>query len=203
MTDPDDREESPATVSSDEVVSNHDEPADLHTEGGSEGREAGDADRDRSEPGPVDAHHEAPPSGGASMEAHRPSVEHFDAAEQALPGLNGLEVTATFKGPIPPPNILQGYENISPGFADRIIGMAEHALDATTEMDLTDRRAEAFALKAATVGVTFFPWIAIVCATILAVAGLPFAALLTGAAGLLVAGPQIIAAVRGRQDPDA
>ena len=30
-----------------------------------------------------------------------------------------------FKGPIPPPEILRDYENIKPGFAERIIAMAE------------------------------------------------------------------------------
>jgi|LGVF01.1.fsa_nt_gb uncharacterized membrane protein len=32
---------------------------------------------------------------------------------------------AEYSGPIPPPNILAGYEEIHPGFADRIIKMAE------------------------------------------------------------------------------
>jgi len=35
------------------------------------------------------------------------------------------EVRATFVGPIPPPDILQGYDNILPGLADRIVSMAE------------------------------------------------------------------------------
>lgn len=30
-----------------------------------------------------------------------------------------------FSGPLPPPDALQGYENISPGFANRILVMAE------------------------------------------------------------------------------
>ena len=32
---------------------------------------------------------------------------------------------ATFSGPLPPPALLQGYENIKPGFAERIVQMAE------------------------------------------------------------------------------
>ena len=31
----------------------------------------------------------------------------------------------TFIGPIPPPDILQGYDKVLPGLADRIAGMAE------------------------------------------------------------------------------
>lgn len=34
-------------------------------------------------------------------------------------------VSTSFSGPIPPPGILEGYENIHPGTADRIIKMAE------------------------------------------------------------------------------
>ncbi|MBD3270668.1 DUF2335 domain-containing protein [Candidatus Peregrinibacteria bacterium] len=34
-------------------------------------------------------------------------------------------VAASFSGPLPPPSILHGYENIQPGFAERIIKMAE------------------------------------------------------------------------------
>lgn len=30
-----------------------------------------------------------------------------------------------FKGPLPPPNIIKGYEEVCPGSADRIIAMAE------------------------------------------------------------------------------
>lgn len=31
-----------------------------------------------------------------------------------------------FRGPIPPPNILSGYEKLLPGAADRILSMAEN-----------------------------------------------------------------------------
>lgn len=36
-----------------------------------------------------------------------------------------IMVQQHFSGPIPPPEILSGYEQIHPGFADRIISMAE------------------------------------------------------------------------------
>lgn len=35
------------------------------------------------------------------------------------------EVISEFSGPIPPPNIIAGYEEVVPGAADRIIQMAE------------------------------------------------------------------------------
>lgn len=34
-------------------------------------------------------------------------------------------IAEQFQGPIPPPSVLRGYEEISPGFAKRIIAMAE------------------------------------------------------------------------------
>ncbi len=35
------------------------------------------------------------------------------------------QMSASFSGPLPPPNILSGYEKVLPGSADRIIKMAE------------------------------------------------------------------------------
>ena len=36
-----------------------------------------------------------------------------------------LQVARAFVGPVPPPDLLRQYEEISPGFADRLIQMAE------------------------------------------------------------------------------
>lgn len=36
-----------------------------------------------------------------------------------------LRLTETFSGPLPPPQILAGYESVIPGAADRILSMAE------------------------------------------------------------------------------
>lgn len=78
--------------------------------------------------------------------------------------------------------------------------MAEKALDVQSEVDLRDKKAEAFALTVATVGITFFPWLVVVAAIVLAALGYPVAALITGAAALVVAGPQIIRAIRKSDD---
>jgi uncharacterized membrane protein len=40
--------------------------------------------------------------------------------EQAI-----VQATTHYQGPIPPPQLLKQYDEISPGFADRIIRMAE------------------------------------------------------------------------------
>jgi uncharacterized membrane protein len=39
-----------------------------------------------------------------------------------------MTMSASFEGPIPPPEILEGYEKILPGLADRIMTMAETQL---------------------------------------------------------------------------
>jgi len=67
-----------------------------------------------------------------------------ETAEEIKGGL--AEISATFVGPIPPPDVLQGYDEVIPGLADRIVGMAEaegnhrrdqerRALDAEIEND--------------------------------------------------------------------
>jgi uncharacterized membrane protein len=38
---------------------------------------------------------------------------------------NAIEVSAQFQGPVPPPQVMAGYEEIVPGAADRLIAMAE------------------------------------------------------------------------------
>jgi uncharacterized membrane protein len=48
-----------------------------------------------------------------------------------------LRAVASWKGPLPPPSDLQGYEFVVPGSAERILGMAEKALDSQIEVDTT------------------------------------------------------------------
>lgn len=48
-----------------------------------------------------------------------------------------------FSGPIPPPNIIAGYENAIPGSADRIIRMAEQQSSHRQQMELMEIKAEA------------------------------------------------------------
>jgi len=42
---------------------------------------------------------------------------------------------ATFSGPLPPPSLLQGYDDIQPGFAERIVRMAEGEADHRRQME--------------------------------------------------------------------
>ena len=97
---------------------------------------------------------------------------------------------------MPVPGLLAEYERILPGAADRMMSMAEEAQRAAIDVDLVPIRAEAWALRVATVAVAFFPWVAILGGVALLVAGYDTAGYLAGLVGILSAGPQIIAATR-------
>lgn len=47
-----------------------------------------------------------------------------------------------FIGPIPPPNIISGYEDVIPGSADRILSMAERQSSHRQQMELREIKAE-------------------------------------------------------------
>lgn len=49
--------------------------------------------------------------------------------------LAGITKITAFSGPIPPPELLRGYEEILPGAADRIISMSEKQLNHRTSME--------------------------------------------------------------------
>ena len=44
-------------------------------------------------------------------------------------------IRSEFSGPIPPPNIIKGYEEVLPGSADRILAMAEKQSNHRQEME--------------------------------------------------------------------
>lgn len=116
---------------------------------------------------------------------------------EPLEGLNFSELHfEAHSGPLPHPATLLGYEQIQDGLADRIVTMAERAQAARIEADLAPIRAEAWALKVATVAVSFFPWLGIGIAALLVTTGNPAAAGIAAALGMGAAGPQIIAATR-------
>lgn len=52
-----------------------------------------------------------------------PEIE--DAAEKKMVRAVAKVMQSEFSGPIPPPNMIKGYEEILPGAADRILTMAE------------------------------------------------------------------------------
>lgn len=114
--------------------------------------------------------------------------------EQALFGISAQFVQ--FEGPLPHPALLEQYERAFPGAADRIFRMSERALDAEIEREQTPIRAEAIAFISTSIAVAWLPWIMLIGAVILAVAGASAAATIVGALGVMGGGAQIIQAVR-------
>ncbi len=74
--------------------------------------------------------------------------------------------------------------------------MAERSQQSQIDQDVIPVKAEARALLIATVAVAFFPWVAILAGVALLIAGYDAAGYLSALAGVLSAGPQIIAATR-------
>jgi len=114
------------------------------------------------------------------------------------PGLP-VRVTGQFtyrEGPLPDAAELQAYEDVEPGAADRIITMAEKALDARTAAALMPIKAEAVSVTVTAVAYSLLPLFAVVAAVVFAVIGYPLGALFSGVAGLAIVGPRIIAEVR-------
>ncbi len=48
------------------------------------------------------------------------------ANKKANNGKRSIEVTTAYQGPLPSPEILQGFDNVLPGAAERILKMAEN-----------------------------------------------------------------------------
>ena|SRR5260221_13330559 len=49
-----------------------------------------------------------------------------DKQEQVKALFVGLSIKKSFSGPLPPPDVFRGYENVLPGSAERILKMAEN-----------------------------------------------------------------------------
>jgi uncharacterized membrane protein len=54
----------------------------------------------------------------------------------------GVEVREEFSGPIPPPTLLDGYEKILPGAAERILVLAEDEAKHRRSVEILTRKAE-------------------------------------------------------------
>lgn len=100
------------------------------------------------------------------------------------------------QGPLPSPRALGEYAAIDPDVMKAIVHMAQREQDAQIEAMLTPVRAEAWALKCATLGVSFMPWLAIIAAMVFAIAGYDVAAIVSGIVGVVGSGAQIIQATR-------
>lgn len=105
------------------------------------------------------------------------------------------------ESPFPPPIEIREYADIDPQFARDIFDMVKANQQAQIDARLVPIHAEASALKAATIAVAFFPWLAIIGAVFLAAKGYDTAATISAIVGVASAGPQIIAATRRARGP--
>ena len=70
-----------------------------------------------------------------------------DTEQQAQALLVRSTTTEAFSGPLPPPPVLQGYEDVQPGFAERIMQMAESENRHRQQMERDSLSAESVALR--------------------------------------------------------
>ena len=100
------------------------------------------------------------PSGTRSVaRSGPPSGRRLPSSEE---GKDLVKAEFEFRGPLPPPAMLKGYEEVEPGAAIRIIGMAEKLVDHEIAMG---HRTSVAAIEANRRG----PWFALV--TVMAVLG--------------------------------
>ena len=64
-----------------------------------------------------------------------PDVEVEEKEKEHVRQVVAEVIRSEFSGPIPPPSIIKGYEEILPGSADRILAMAEKQSDHRQEME--------------------------------------------------------------------
>lgn len=91
------------------------------------------------------------------------------------------QVIAEYSGPIPPPSIMSGYENILPGSADRIFKMAEEQADHRRNMEKMMVESE---VRNSRLGVIFA---LVICCLVLIVA-LLMVIIVPNSAGVIVGG---------------
>lgn len=195
-----------------------------HSEGSNS---AGSAARgvDRGDGGPVGPPEAPGPDRGAASLARRVG-EHGEAAErgdgrsgdsydpqldphaQPLEGLQfpgrKVEFSRSYQGPIPDHVSLAGYEQIEPGLAGRIVGMAERDADALNQARQTLVSAEAHAVRVSTWTFGVAPYALMSTTITLAVIDELNAAAISAIGTVLAFAPRIISSLRGqRSEPES
>ena len=84
-------------------------------------------------------------------------------------------VLRSWEGPLPPGGELQAYNDALPGSAERILRMAEKALDAQIEVDTILARGDVHSVRRGDWLSTGVASLSLVCALIVAAAGAPWA----------------------------
>lgn len=103
-------------------------------------------------------------------EVVEPEVLH--AVERAA--TKAVRRTLSFKGPIPPAGELKAYDEVLPGAAERILRMAEKALDSQIEVDTTLAHGDVGAVKRGQLLSTAVVMLGMVAAFVTAMLGAPW-----------------------------
>ena len=104
---------------------------------------------------------------------------------------------------LPEPRELQGYEDVVPGSAERIVRMAERSAE---ERNAALRRltmAEAWSVAITAISFALAPLVLTAATVVAVLQGSDVAAVVTGVAAALSAAPKVIAAIRGDRNDES
>jgi uncharacterized membrane protein len=102
-------------------------------------------------------------------------------------GTSGVEFfqQISHSGPLPHPSILRGYEDIQPGFADRVIAMAEKQQEHRMELEKEQRRDQQTQSKCGQWMAFFLALVGLLGSIYIMVSGYPLTGSLFGGGGLV------------------
>ncbi len=109
--------------------------------------------------------------GEGQIAANEPENSRPDSSGQP----SGLLLQASWDGPLPPPEILQHYDRIVPGAANRILEMAENWQRHQEQYEKTEQEQEGYALattRMVVMGNSKRSYLGVICAFIIAITGL-------------------------------
>ncbi len=95
------------------------------------------------------------------------------------------QITEQFSGPVPPPGVLEQYDQIVPGSAERIIAMAEQEIDHRRNVELKIISREFREAKRGQVCALAIGTIAIIASVIISFTGAQWAASVIGGGGVV------------------
>jgi uncharacterized membrane protein len=114
------------------------------------------------------------PNGEKAIEAEISKiVPNLPPEKLRLVATAAMEIVVQHSGPLPPPQILAGYDQVLPGLADRIVSMAESDLRHHQDMQKTALDGEISERKMGQIGGTLVTIVALVISAWVAVSGYP------------------------------
>ena len=141
-------------------------------------------------------------SGHRDAEGVGDSVAEVEGAADGDPGETSqiYQVAQRFEGPLPPVAVLQGYEDLVPGSARKLIDAHVRNEQVRGETVTRLSRAEAFAVITGAVGAQVLTIGGLLAAVALLVAGYPAASVAAIIPAILGASAQVVAAYKRREE---